>query len=59
VDPTECILIGDNLETDIAGAKALGMKTILPLTGVTREQELASLPPHLKPDHVVRDLTEL
>jgi HAD superfamily hydrolase (TIGR01450 family) len=55
----DCVLVGDNVESDVAGAKPLGIRTILPLTGVTREQELAALPPHLKPDYVVRDLTEL
>src|SRR5688572_29355579 len=59
VRPSDCILIGDNLETDIAGAKALAMKTILPLTGITRRKDLANLPPNLAPDHVIDDLTEL
>ena len=34
VRPDRCVLIGDNLESDIAGAKGVGMKTILTLTGV-------------------------
>jgi HAD superfamily hydrolase (TIGR01549 family) len=28
-DPSDCIMIGDNYEKDIAGAKTAGMKTIL------------------------------
>jgi ribonucleotide monophosphatase NagD (HAD superfamily) len=59
VRPSECLLIGDNLESDIAGAKPLGIHTILPLTGVTTRAELNALPPHLAPDHVVNDLTEI
>ena len=59
VKPNECILIGDNLETDIAGAKALGMKTILPLTGITRREDLTNLSPNAAPDRVIDDLTQL
>jgi HAD superfamily hydrolase (TIGR01450 family) len=59
VEPARCILIGDNLESDIAGAKRLGMATILTLTGVTDAQNLASVPASFKPDLVVADLTLL
>jgi HAD superfamily hydrolase (TIGR01450 family) len=58
-EPNWCILIGDNMESDIFGAKALGMRTILTLTGVARRQDLAKLPAELQPDLVVEDLTEL
>jgi HAD superfamily hydrolase (TIGR01450 family) len=59
VRPEQCVLLGDNVESDVAGAKPLGMKTILPLTGVTRREDLEALPPHLRPDAVIGDLTEL
>jgi len=59
VDPARCLLIGDNLESDIAGGKAVGMRTILTLTGVTRRTDLESLADPLRPDHVVNDLREL
>jgi ribonucleotide monophosphatase NagD (HAD superfamily) len=35
-------MIGDRLDTDIAGAKALGLPTVLLLTGVTTPEILAS-----------------
>ena len=57
--PDSCLLIGDNLESDIEGAKVLGMRTILTLTGVTRRRHLANLPQEWQPDLVVEDLTEL
>jgi 4-nitrophenyl phosphatase len=57
--PAQCVLIGDNLESDIAGAKAVGMKTILTLTGVTRRRDLLQAPAEMKPDQVIEDLTEL
>lgn len=54
-----CILVGDNLESDIGGGKAVGMDTILTLTGITHRRDLASLPPERTPDWVVEDLREL
>lgn len=59
VAPQQCILIGDNLESDVAGAAALGMKTILPLTGVTRRQDIDALPIDRRPNWIVNDLSEL
>ncbi len=59
VQPDWCLLIGDNLESDIFGAKAVGMRTILTLTGVTRRGDLAKLPAEWQPDLVIEDLTEL
>jgi NagD protein len=59
VTADRCILIGDNLESDVAGAAALGMKTILPLTGVTRSEDIDRLFPARRPNWVVPDLREL
>jgi len=59
VQPDGCLLIGDNLEADIFGAKAVGMRTILTLTGVARRSDLASVPAEFQPDLIVEDLTEL
>lgn len=54
-----CLLIGDNLESDIMGGKRVGMRTILTLTGVTRRTDLALAAPEYQPDLVVEDLKEL
>lgn len=59
VDPGRCLLVGDNIETDIAGARQVGMKAVLTLTGVTRRRDLPLYPAELQPDAVVEDLTEL
>jgi 4-nitrophenyl phosphatase len=59
VKPADCVLIGDNLESDIAGGKGVGMRTILALTGVSSRQDAQRLPPELRPDAVIGDLREL
>lgn len=59
VSPQRCILIGDNLEADVAGAKGVGMRTILTLSGVTRREELVDLPPDQQPDYIITDLRQL
>ncbi|HZK82282.1 MAG TPA: HAD hydrolase-like protein [Humisphaera sp.] len=59
VRPDRCVLIGDNLESDIAGAKGVGMKTILTLTGVATREDAARLPESARPDWVIEDLTTL
>jgi glycerol 3-phosphatase-2 len=51
------LVIGDRLETDIAGAAALGWDSLLVLSGVTaREDLLAST---VRPTHVARDVSAL
>jgi len=59
VPPDKCLLIGDNMEADIAGAKAVGMTTILTFTGVTRRRDLMNATDAMRPDQTVEDLTEL
>lgn len=55
--PEETAMIGDRLDTDIAGAKAAGIATILLLTGVTRPEHLADS--KIQPDLVLADLPAL
>jgi HAD superfamily hydrolase (TIGR01450 family) len=59
VDPSRCLLVGDNLESDIVGAKALGMHTILTMTGVTRKSDVDSIATDRRPDGVIEDLRGL
>ncbi len=59
VEPGDCVLIGDNQEADIMGAKRMGMSTILTLTGVTRRRDLLALPAESQPDRIVDDLSEV
>jgi HAD superfamily hydrolase (TIGR01450 family) len=59
VEPHRCVLVGDNLESDIAGAKRMGMASVLTLTGVTRPADVPSISERLRPDHVIADLRDL
>lgn len=55
----ECLMIGDRLDTDIAGARAIGLASALVLTGVSTREEASSAPESMRPDLVVEELTEL
>jgi 4-nitrophenyl phosphatase len=59
VDPTKCVLIGDNPESDISGGKAVGMRTILTLCGITTRESVERLLPEHRPDAVIADLRDL
>ena len=59
VEPSRCVIVGDNLESDVAGGRRMGMATILPLTGITTRAHLATLDPAAMPDRVIDDLRAL
>jgi glycerol 3-phosphatase-2 len=50
----EPLVVGDRLDTDIAGADALGWDSLLVLTGVTTENDLAAA--SVRPTYVAKDL---
>jgi HAD superfamily hydrolase (TIGR01450 family) len=49
VGAADCVIVGDRIETDIAMGKALGLATVLVLTGVTQpgDGRIATLRPDL------------
>lgn len=57
VQPRETLVVGDRLETDIAGAQAIGCPTALVLSGVTSYEQACDWTP--QPDLIVPDLTAL
>ena len=55
--PETTAVIGDRLDTDIAGGVGLGLTTILVLSGITTEATLTNSP--IKPDLVYEDIRAL
>lgn len=55
ISPTETLVVGDRLATDIAGAQELGCPTALVLSGVSTVEDARNWSP--EPDLVVEDLS--
>jgi ribonucleotide monophosphatase NagD (HAD superfamily) len=56
---TDAVMIGDSLVTDIPAAVAVGARSILMLTGISKRSELAALPPAQHPTEIAADADEL
>jgi hypothetical protein len=56
---TRPLVIGDRLDTDIAGANAAGLPSLLVLTGVSRPADLLAAGPDRRPTYVGQDLRAL
>lgn len=57
VPASDCLIVGDRLETDICMGRQAGMATAVVLTGVTTPEALAAS--EIQPDYVLRRLDEL
>ncbi len=57
VEPEEATMVGDDVESDVAAAKRLGMRGVLVRTGKFREESLAAADP--EPDAVLDSVAEL
>ncbi|MFZ0121206.1 MAG: HAD-IIA family hydrolase [Pseudonocardiaceae bacterium] len=53
------LVVGDRLDTDIAGARAAGLDSLLVLTGVADAVALLAAPPEHRPSHLGADLRVL
>lgn len=59
IPPSNTILIGDRLDSDILLGKRCRVKTVLVLTGITKERELRNVRKDRMPDYVIKDLRYL
>lgn len=57
LSPSECLVVGDRLETDIAAGQQIGCMTALVLSGVTNPSQAAAWRP--APDKIAQDLSQL
>lgn len=53
------LVVGDRLDTDIAGANAAGLDSLLVLTGVSGALDVLLAEPALRPTYIARDLDGL
>jgi glycerol-1-phosphatase len=56
---TRPLVIGDRLDTDIAGARAATLPSLLVLTGVSSASDLIAAPADSRPNYIGRDLGAL
>ncbi|ADG98024.1 HAD-superfamily hydrolase, subfamily IIA [Segniliparus rotundus DSM 44985] len=53
------LVVGDRLDTDIAGANAVGLPSLLVLTGVSTPEDVLAAEADLRPTYVAQDLSAL
>ena len=53
------LVVGDRLDTDIAGANAAGLPSLMVLTGVSTPADAVNAPPALRPTYIGADLRAL
>lgn len=58
-EPSAAIMIGDAIATDLAGAQAVGARSVMMLTGVTTLAEIQALPADRQPTAIAADAAEL
>jgi HAD superfamily hydrolase (TIGR01458 family) len=56
-EPRETVMVGDDVESDVGGAKAVGMRGVLVRTGKFTKEALAAADP--KPDAVLDSIADL
>lgn len=56
---SRAVVVGDNLDTDIAAGKRIGAVTVLALTGIGTEEQVAGRDVDERPDYVIPSIREL
>lgn len=59
VAPRRTLVVGDDLDLEIAMGRRLGARTALVLTGISRAADVSARPPGRRPDAVLADVTAL
>lgn len=57
VDPVECLIVGDRLNTDLAMGNSAGMTTVLVKTGIASIDDIDESP--VEPDYVIDSLADI
>jgi len=57
--PNRAIMFGDRIETDIVGAKKVGINTCLVLTGASRLKDIEGIEDKYKPDILANNLLDI
>src|ERR1035437_3464138 len=55
----EAVMIGDSLVTDVPAAVAVGARSVLMLTGITKRDQIETLAEKARPTEVAADAAEL
>ncbi|TCP39224.1 HAD superfamily hydrolase (TIGR01450 family)/HAD superfamily hydrolase (TIGR01549 family) [Tamaricihabitans halophyticus] len=53
------LVVGDRLDTDIAGARNAGLTSLAVLSGVSSPRDILAAPPAQRPDHLSTDISGL
>jgi HAD superfamily hydrolase (TIGR01450 family) len=58
-DVRSAVMIGDSLNSDVAAALAVGCRSVLMLTGISKRPQAEALPPDQRPTLIAEDAAEL
>jgi len=59
LDPSECLMAGDRLETDILMGRRAGLATALVLSGVSTREMAEAAPEEQRPDYIIDTIGDL
>lgn len=59
LNPKSAVFVGDRLDIDIRMANALGMKSVLVLSGISKKKDLLKAPKSDKPDFIAESAAKL
>lgn len=57
LNPKDCLMVGDKIETDLLGARSAGMNTALVLSGIGKIEDIERL--NFTPEHVIPSVASI